>query len=99
MLRSELYFIVYIPNIIGKNDNPHDGANMYVFRYQYVNEKWVIKNSKPCTHCVKIIKASGIKKVFYSVSDENQVGIVSVSAKKLNNDYVTSANRKKSMEK
>lgn len=114
-----------------KGDKPYQGANLYVFRYQFIDGKWVVKESKPCSHCVKLIKKSGIKKVFYSVNDGNgcegegeggnrdgngnktadskkncgkkkkneknekniNMGVVSVTAEKLENDYVSSGSR------
>jgi len=73
-----------------KGDKPYQGANLYVFRYQFIDGKWIIKGSKPCSNCVKLIKKSGIKRVFYSVSDSEEVGVISVTAKKLENNYITS---------
>ncbi len=87
--------ILSIGNAENGLDKPYDGADLYVFRYQLIEDEWVIKGSKPCAHCTKLIKKSGIKKVFYSDSKENQMGVISVTAKKLENNYVTSGSKKK----
>lgn len=52
---------------------------------------WSLRNSKPCAHCVQIIKSVGIRYVYYS--DENNK-IVKVKAKDLASDHITYGRRK-----
>jgi deoxycytidylate deaminase len=49
-------------------------SKMYVFRYKYVAGEYLLANSKPCFNCLNLIKQSGIKKIYYSISSyENGV--------------------------
>jgi pyrimidine deaminase RibD-like protein len=61
-------------------------ADLYVFRF----DDGEIKNSKPCADCTKLIKKSGIRRVYYTYVDEQQgPGIVIAKAQSLKSDYVT----------
>ncbi len=48
------------------------GANLYVTR---VGKDGTLRHSKPCPNCIKKIKASGVRHVYYSIS-ENEFGTI-----------------------
>jgi pyrimidine deaminase RibD-like protein len=59
-----------------------------------MNGEWVLKNSKPCKCCVELIKKAKLRKVYYSVNDENGVGVVVISATKIESDHMSAGRRK-----
>lgn len=81
----------------------YSGMDLYVFRYEYKadhkssnvdhkssNVDWELRNSKPCAHCVQIIKSVGIRYVYYS---DGEGGIVKIRAKDLKSDHITYGRR------
>lgn len=50
-----------------------------------------MNNSKPCYHCIELLREMGVKTVCYSVSSDTY----SIEAvKTIKNDHITFANRK-----
>lgn len=45
--------------------------------------------SKPCKHCIKLIKQAKIRKVYYSVDD----GVIVIGAKDIESDHVSFGRR------
>ena len=78
--------------------------DLYVFRYEYKEDgSWEIRNSKPCAHCINIIKNAGIRHVYYSESECQPDGthvpkIVKIRARDLENDHVSFGRRLKQKE-
>ena len=77
----------------------YSGMDLYVFRYEFKEDgSWELRNSKPCAHCVEIIKTIGIRYVYYSeiecLSDGTQIPrITKIRARDLVNDHMSFGRR------
>lgn len=54
-----------------RKKNRHKNRNKYTLIVIRVDGFGMLKESKPCTHCINKIKASGIKRVTYSTNEGN----------------------------
>lgn len=61
-------------------------ATIYVIR---VNAHGKLANSKPCAHCTKFLKKSGVKNIYYSVDD----GLIYDKIKNLTSDHISHGQR------
>lgn len=63
---------------------------MIVIRVNAIGE---LCNSKPCAHCIKLMKKMNIHKIYYSTGmydpKDPSVGIASSLVKKIKNDHVS----------
>jgi len=53
-----------------KDKNFIQKCKLYVVRIGTPNMDYPLKNSKPCSHCTKVIERVGIPEVYYSTDDE-----------------------------
>jgi hypothetical protein len=98
MRKKGLFCIILIRRLGLKNRvfyEAYKGADLYVFRYQNFNGVWVLKNSKPCCDCTRLIKKSKIRKVYYSGVLNESIGIISIRSTKLNNTHIANARSNK----
>ena len=65
------------------------GVTLYVIRIIVSDGEIVLKESKPCRDCSKLINDYGIKKVVYSTTD----GIMLEKGKLFNNEHISSSRR------
>ena len=65
-------------------------------RTQRVENKLITANSKPCYHCIEIMKQMGIKKVYYTISDlfTDITAWKCESLDEIHNDHISMGNRK-----
>lgn len=61
-----------------------------MFRYKLLDEEWVLRDSKPCADCTRLIKQAKIKKVYYSSHDGS---IIKIKASELESDHVSFGRR------
>jgi hypothetical protein len=71
-----------LQEIVGMKNVAFKGTEMYVFRFNELNE---LRNSKPCNDCVRMIKKTDISRVCYSVNN----GVVYESVSNLEGEYTT----------
>ena len=57
---------------------------MYVVRIKEVQGKLVVKNSKPCDNCIKLMRLFNVKRVFYT-NDDGEFVCEKVKSDKLTN--------------
>jgi deoxycytidylate deaminase len=79
----------------GLFDKRYHGAVLYVFRYKLDNEGcWTVENSRPCADCVDLIRRVGIKKVYYSVkNEEGDRGVEVIKVRDLYSTYISIGRR------
>lgn len=57
---------------------------MYVVRIKEVEGKLIIKNSKPCDNCIKLMRMFNVKRVFYT-NDHGEFVCEKVKSEKFKN--------------
>jgi hypothetical protein len=98
-LKKDVVYKIANIKINQRAQQRYSGMDLYVFRYEYKEDgSWELRNSKPCAHCVSIIKAVGIRYVYYSESECNSDGthmpkIIKIRAKDLFNDHLSFGRR------
>jgi tRNA(Arg) A34 adenosine deaminase TadA len=86
LYKSEIYLSPYMNKIIF--NKKYNKLDLCVIR---VNNKGKLMNSRPCMHCLKLMKTIGIRNVYYSSSDTT---MVKESVKNMISTHITSGWRK-----
>lgn len=70
-IHAEVNAINQLRKIMQKNKDKNfiQKCKLYVVRIGTSNMDYPLKNSKPCSHCTKVIQRVGIPEVYYSTDD------------------------------
>jgi len=70
-IHAEVNAINQLRKIMHKKDkNFIQKCKLYVVRIGTPNMDYPLKDSKPCSHCTKVIESVGIPEVYYSTNDD-----------------------------